>query len=108
MVGVNIIVDAMGTPLFQQLHHGCGQRENAFARFCFGFLTDRTNIGDELSGTCSKWCSTKNLGLIIWGRGGILALAMTTSTYVHKILDTTGYYGAAEPRFRFEVSHYSG
>ena len=50
MVGVYVIGDAMGTPLFQQFHLGCGQRENAFARFCFGFLTDR-NIGDELKGS---------------------------------------------------------
>ena len=50
MVGVYVIGDAMGTPFFQQFHLGCGQRENAFARFCFGSLTDR-NIGDELKGS---------------------------------------------------------
>ncbi len=30
---------------------GDGQRENAFARFCFGFFADGSNVSDKLSGS---------------------------------------------------------
>ena len=55
---------------------------------------------EELIALLEKKQAERKLGLV-WERNEIEHEKALSDGFV-------GYYGAAEPRFRFEVSHYSG